>query len=173
MAERLTYSQQLADPRWQRRRLEMLEAAGWSCGNCASETWQLHVHHPRYIKGRMAWEYYDDELEVLCAECHEAHHRFERSLSDATHTSVFGHRLIDGISAGFLHAALDLDLDTSELIEAVCPDAMTAGHFAYMFFYASRVDKQRIAAILAQADDPRNPVENETIERLGGYDRAQ
>lgn len=169
---KLTYSQQLADPRWQRRRLQILELAGWECNDCGNGALQLHVHHPRYIKGRMAWEYEDDELQVLCVDCHKAHHEFETTLANASHASVYGHRFIEAVSAGFLNAALDLDMDQDALMAAVCPDGVMAGQFAYMFFHAKREEKKLIAQILARSDQPRNPVEANTIDAYGGYDVA-
>ena len=71
---KLTYAQQLAHPLWQRRRLTMLDAAGWKCSVCGGHDSQLHVHHRQYFKGRMAWEYSDAELQVLCKNCHERLH---------------------------------------------------------------------------------------------------
>jgi hypothetical protein len=70
----LSYKEQLAHPNWQRRRLEMLSASGWKCAHCGGDEQQLHVHHRRYVKGRMAWEYGDGDLTVLCAGCHEEEH---------------------------------------------------------------------------------------------------
>lgn len=71
---KLTYTQQLAHPLWQRRRLEMLNEAGWQCMSCYNEEAQLHVHHRQYFKGRMAWEYSNAELQVLCGACHARLH---------------------------------------------------------------------------------------------------
>lgn len=71
---KLTYTQQLAHPQWQRRRLEMLQAADWECAKCFDKEATLHVHHRQYFKGRMAWEYSDKELVVLCADCHQLEH---------------------------------------------------------------------------------------------------
>lgn len=71
---KLTYAEQLAHPLWQRRRLTMLNAADWKCSACGSDDAQLHVHHRQYFKGRMAWEYSDAELQVLCKSCHERLH---------------------------------------------------------------------------------------------------
>lgn len=71
---KLTYAEQLAHPKWQRRRLEMLNAAGWACTTCGNEDKQLHVHHRVYIKGRQVWDYSDHELVVLCHVCHGTEH---------------------------------------------------------------------------------------------------
>lgn len=71
---RMSYAEQLAHPQWQRRRLEMLNAASWACRYCGDIDSQLHVHHRQYFKGRMAWEYADQELVVLCEACHKSSH---------------------------------------------------------------------------------------------------
>lgn len=70
----MTYAQKLQDPRWQRKRLQRLEKAGWACEDCGAEDDTLHVHHNGYFKGREPWEYEDQQLTVLCRVCHEAHH---------------------------------------------------------------------------------------------------
>lgn len=70
----MTYGEQLRHPQWQRRRLEMMATANFCCQACKEAERTLHVHHKRYVKGRMAWEYSDTELVVLCEECHSAAH---------------------------------------------------------------------------------------------------
>lgn len=70
----MTYGDQLKHPNWQRKRLQMLEAAEWRCSRCHCAEVTLHVHHKHYVKGRMAWEYSAEELCVLCEDCHEEEH---------------------------------------------------------------------------------------------------
>jgi hypothetical protein len=69
-----TYRELLRDPRWQKKRLETLESAAWACERCMDSESTLHVHHKRYVKGRMPWEYARWELAVLCETCHEVEH---------------------------------------------------------------------------------------------------
>jgi len=64
------YAEQYRHPEWQKRRLNRLQSADWACERCADRQTTLHVHHKRYVKGRMVWEYEDFELEVLCEPCH-------------------------------------------------------------------------------------------------------
>lgn len=72
---KLTFTEQYKHPSWQKRRLEMLEYHGWECEGCQNKDKTLHVHHKQYFKGRMLWEYSNDELQVLCETCHEdVHH---------------------------------------------------------------------------------------------------
>ena len=90
----MTYAQQLKHPQWQRRRLEMLTDANFECTDCGDKDTMLHVHHKQYFKGRMAWEYSDEELAVLCEECHAHHHKSEtalkRIISAENTTAVLG-----------------------------------------------------------------------------------
>jgi hypothetical protein len=69
-----TYIEKLRDPRWQRKRLEILQAADWKCQSCHCADATLHVHHKLYVKGREPWEYDAEELAVLCEPCHEGYH---------------------------------------------------------------------------------------------------
>lgn len=69
--EKKTYSEKLKDPRWQKKRLEILERDKWFCQRCFDGENTLHVHHLRYIPGRDPWDYDDKLLITLCAECHE------------------------------------------------------------------------------------------------------
>ena len=72
--KRTAYSELLKHPKWQRARLERLEAAGWACETCAATQKNLQVHHKQYVRGRLPWDYAADELEVLCEDCHGKEH---------------------------------------------------------------------------------------------------
>jgi hypothetical protein len=68
----MTYAQKLKDPRWQKRRLHILEQRGWKCERCRDDKTTLHVHHKKY-RGQ-PWEALDNDLEVLCEPCHSGKH---------------------------------------------------------------------------------------------------
>jgi len=68
------YSELLKDPRWQKKRLEVLEAHGWKCDNCEDETTTFHVDHGYYDKDKAPWEYENATLHCLCEYCHEDIH---------------------------------------------------------------------------------------------------
>lgn len=78
----MTYSEKLKDPRWQKKRLGILERDGWKCWVCSDETTTLHVHHLRY--SGEPWEAPDEMLLTLCESCHEhdstERPKFEESL---------------------------------------------------------------------------------------------
>ena len=67
-----SYKQKLLDPRWQRKRLEVLNRARFECEDCGSGEDTLHVHHSYYERGVEPWDYPDESLHCLCAECHKA-----------------------------------------------------------------------------------------------------
>lgn len=69
----MTYQEKLKDPRWQRKRLKILERDNWKCINCLDDTSTLHVHHIDY-QGKNPWDTEDDLLEVLCDDCHSTIH---------------------------------------------------------------------------------------------------
>lgn len=69
----MDYKDQLLTPEWKRKREHILSSRGWKCERCGSKE-KLHVHHSFYIKGRMAWEYDDHQLNVLCLKCHKSIH---------------------------------------------------------------------------------------------------
>lgn len=69
----MDYKYQLLTPEWKRKREHILSSRGWKCERCGSKE-KLHVHHSFYIKGRMAWEYDDHQLNVLCLKCHRSIH---------------------------------------------------------------------------------------------------
>jgi len=64
------YSDLLKDPRWQKKRLQILERDDFTCQGCGGKENTLHVHHKEYVYGRMPWEYDDEELITYCEDCH-------------------------------------------------------------------------------------------------------
>lgn len=66
----MTYAQKLKDPRWQKKRLEILDRDDFKCQNCHTTTESLHVHHIAYTNGE-PWEINADLLITLCENCHE------------------------------------------------------------------------------------------------------
>jgi 5-methylcytosine-specific restriction endonuclease McrA len=65
-----SYSELLKDPRWQKRRLEIMQRDDFECKHCGNNINTLNVHHKYYIHNRAPWEYSDDVLITLCESCH-------------------------------------------------------------------------------------------------------
>lgn len=66
----MTYAQKLRDPRWQKKRLQILERDKWACCICHSTTRNLQVHHLFYARLE-PWQYPDHAYQTLCEQCHK------------------------------------------------------------------------------------------------------
>lgn len=69
------YQEKLKDPRWQKKRLEILKRDEWCCQICNDKKSTLHVHHLFYKDGLDPWEYDDKDLVTLCDYHHDVVHR--------------------------------------------------------------------------------------------------
>ena len=69
-----TYSELLKDPRWQKKRLEILQRDNFRCQSCMENEKQLHVHHICNEEDLLPWEYKNTDLITLCEECHKTWH---------------------------------------------------------------------------------------------------
>lgn len=105
-----TYSEKLKDPRWQRKRLEVLERSDFHCELCADGEATLHVHHKAYFKGREPWEYDPEQLVALCEACHGLRHE-----SDDPYALVGSYLPIDGPGSRHEMAALALGFGARSL----------------------------------------------------------
>lgn len=70
MSAKAAYREKLKDPRWQKKRLQILERDEWCCQNCGDSGNTLHVHHLRYCDGE-PWETPPRWLVTLCSDCHQ------------------------------------------------------------------------------------------------------
>lgn len=92
----MTYSEKLKDPRWQRKRLEILNRDNWKCTNCGNDKLTLHVHHEKYFGE--PWEIDNSKLKTICHKCHEIEHgiltvyepaKFTHNVGDTIKVSKF------------------------------------------------------------------------------------
>lgn len=65
----MNYKEKLLDPRWQKKRLDILSRDDFRCKFCGDNQKTLHVHHIDY-KGKEPWEIEDKLLITLCDPCH-------------------------------------------------------------------------------------------------------
>jgi 5-methylcytosine-specific restriction endonuclease McrA len=68
------YAEKLKDPRWQKKRLEILNRDEFKCAHCTDDKITLHVHHIEYKKGCDPWDYPNDNFLTLCTICHNIWH---------------------------------------------------------------------------------------------------
>lgn len=67
----MTYLEKLKDPRWQKKRLEILERDKWTCASCGDKKSTLHVHHIFYLSKTEPWDVPSGLLITLCEDCHK------------------------------------------------------------------------------------------------------
>lgn len=73
------YRTMLARPEWQRKRLEVMQAADFACECCGDREKPQAVHHRYYETGKKPWEYPTAALQCLCDDCHK---EIEESIED-------------------------------------------------------------------------------------------
>lgn len=83
----MTYSQKLRDPRWQKKRLQILERDNWKCCACGNGAQSLQVHHLVYRK-LDPWDYPDDCYQTLCEDCHPIRQELTDKIVDALRLSL-------------------------------------------------------------------------------------
>lgn len=64
----MNYSEKLKDPRWQKKRLEILSRDNFTCQCCGDKDTSLHIHHSKYTGE--PWEAPNEDLKTLCEHCH-------------------------------------------------------------------------------------------------------
>ena len=99
-----TYAEKLKDPRWQKKRLELLESKLWCCEFCGNEKKQLQIHHQFYLRNTMPWEYPNFCYKVLCETCHGS---AQNSL-EVAHAVIAKNELIEQLAALETGTAEDL-----------------------------------------------------------------
>lgn len=113
MSKKPTYYELLKHPKWQEKRLRIMERAGFKCEWCYIEDKILHVHHTYYEKNAAPWEYPDNSLLCLCESCHERagetdkHLRRLLGMIAASHGTEFGLFRLEGYMAAMV-AELDV-----------------------------------------------------------------
>ena len=94
----MKYIDKLKDPRWQRKRLEILQRDDFACHSCGDKNNTLHVHHKIYYKGIEPWDYESHILITLCADCHKREHGESSIFADGIKELLQEHLLNEDIS---------------------------------------------------------------------------
>jgi len=66
----MTYKEKLLNPKWQKKRLEILQRDNFTCQLCSDTETELHIHHKEYSWDNEPWEYESDNFQTLCKRCH-------------------------------------------------------------------------------------------------------
>ena len=68
------------DPRWQKKRLEIMKRDDFKCRSCGDSESTLNVHHAYYEKGKKPWEYPKYTMITLCESCHKKRHKMRNDI---------------------------------------------------------------------------------------------
>ena len=117
MANYKSYYELLKDPRWQRKRLEVMQRDGFECTWCGDKEKTLNVHHVRYRRGKKPWEYDPDDLTTLCEDCHKDQADLKDRLEEMLGPSTLG--FVVGYASGLMLSCKYVDSVTIESYEEV------------------------------------------------------
>ena len=81
--QKSNYSELLQDPRWQKKRLEIMLRDNFTCQHCGCKDKTLQVHHLWYSSLKKPWEYENDSYLTLCSHCHELETEYNNELYSA------------------------------------------------------------------------------------------
>lgn len=107
MTPKEIYAERLKDPRWQRKRLEILSRDQFRCRKCGATDKTLHVHHLRYHAWFNPWDEDNGFLMTLCSDCHKQERQADVDIGD---------------SVGGVYKATELFIDELTLIGATNVD---------------------------------------------------
>lgn len=141
----MSYADKLKDPRWQRRRLEVLKAADFACESCGDKDNTLHVHHPYYAKGKQPWEY--DNLVCLCERCHSNVEREMHYIAEVFAGMSPSERC--NVSAGFI-TAQGADGNKAKAVSDGIRESIIGDKCAELFPTMGLGERFDLAAILFQ-----------------------
>lgn len=65
-----TYKEKLLHPKWQKKRLSILQRDKFTCQGCGDIETTLHIHHLKYNPNREPWDIEDEYLITYCSDCH-------------------------------------------------------------------------------------------------------
>ena len=148
MKEQDKYASQYKHPNWQKKRLECLSAAEFTCQACGETENMLHVHHKRYVSGRKVWEYGNDDLEVLCEDCHESVHHAKRKID--AFLSRIPQSMLPGV-CGLLSGWLIDFLNADEVVECYNQDLCSSDVGELAFIIGSNCTETDISDLVHYA----------------------
>jgi len=65
----MNYKEKLKSPKWQKKRLEILNRDQFTCQYCGDTETTLQVHHKKYTKE--PWDAPNEDLITTCEHCHQ------------------------------------------------------------------------------------------------------
>lgn len=125
------YQSLLKDPRWQRKRLEIMQRDNFTCQHFGNAKETLNVHHKYYKENYNPWDYEDDCYITLCEKCHNVESEERKLLyskyiefRDTFYIKGFSNQVISDIFGNFINYLESIDynfpLGENMIIDSVC-----------------------------------------------------
>ena len=107
----------LRDPRWQEKRLRILDRDRFTCRQCDSKNRPLNVYPGYYDPGKDPWEYEDETLVTVCEVCHP---RVQNLMADVHRlVACFGVYHLRALQQLLVAIHKSLDIDTQRWPKSV------------------------------------------------------
>lgn len=75
-----TYSDKLKSPKWQKKRLEILQRDDFTCKICGDKDTTLNIHHLKYLLN--PWDVDNKYLVTVCEHCHKIIESYKNEIDD-------------------------------------------------------------------------------------------
>lgn len=111
MKKEQTYSEQLKDPKWQKKRLEVLTRDDWTCKDCGDKESSLQVHHKHYEYGKKPWDYELDILVTLCENCHKGITEYKKAIKHRIDVEFVSNQSLSELDT-IISCLLNIDVPT-------------------------------------------------------------
>lgn len=103
----ILYMDKLKNPKWQKKRLEILQRDEWRCRLCGDAETTLHIHHLEY--SGQPWQAHNDKLITICEDCHYVIEDQKINLINDPHASILKIKS-EGVTTLFLVSELGLSI---------------------------------------------------------------
>jgi len=100
----MTYKEQIKSPKWQRKRLLIMQRDDFKCQSCGDEETTLNVHHLKYKNNCHIADYDDNDLITLCTHCHVVAETLKTESKDLNFKDVkiYKTKFNDGFTMSFV-----------------------------------------------------------------------
>jgi hypothetical protein len=142
----MKYSDKLRDPRWQKKRLEVMQRDDFTCLACGDKDSTLNVHHKQYHGD--PWEAPMSSLETLCESCHGARSNLNKDfLALDTRETIKFARILEASYTGSLLRSL------TKIICEITKDYVYLGQDKFGHMYNAKERAARICELSRIAED--------------------
>jgi len=111
----MNYFDKLKSPKWQKKRLQILQRDNFTCTSCGSTETELHVHHLMYDFKKEPWEIDNKLLTTFCTDCHKRRHDLEKLIKRVLSESMSNEKY--NLIVGFVMDLCLMDIDEIEEVD--------------------------------------------------------